>query len=79
MKTEYTQNGTYITIRTHKHNNMNAYTRTGVYLLSNTNIWWTYIYIYIYICIFIYYIGNNYMFRYFSLAIFRLINEKLAY
>ena len=51
MKTEYTHNGTYITTRTHKHNNMNAYTRTGVYLLSNTNIWWTYIYIYIYLFI----------------------------
>ena len=31
--------------------------------------------IYIYI---IYYIDNNYMFRHFSLAIFRLINEKLS-
>jgi len=29
------------------------------------------------ICI-IYYIKNNYMFRHFSLAIFRLINEKLS-
>jgi len=29
------------------------------------------------ICI-IYYINNNYMFRPFSLAIFRLINEKLS-
>ena len=33
------------------------------------------IYIYIYI---IYYIGNNHMFRHFSLAIFRLIYEKLS-
>jgi len=34
-----------------------------------------YIYIYIYN---IYYIDNNYMFWHFSLAIFRLINEKLS-
>ena len=40
-------------------------------LLSNTTIWWWDIYT-------IYYIDNNYMFRHFSLAIFRLINEKLS-
>ena len=32
----------------------------------------------IYIYIYKHYIGNNYMFRHFSLAIFRLINEKLS-
>jgi len=42
--------------------------RIGAYLLSNTTIWW--------IDIYIYYIDNNYMFRHFSLAIFRLNNCK---
>ena len=45
--------------------------RIGVYLLSNTTIWWIDIYI-------VYYIDNSYMFQHFSFAIFRLINEKLS-
>ena len=46
-------------------------TRIGVYLLSNTTIWWIDIYT-------IYYIGTNYMFWHFPLAIFMLIYEKLS-
>ena len=47
--------------------------QTGVYLLSNTTIWWRYIYIYI-----IYYIENNYMFRHLIIAIFRLYMKHLV-
>ena len=44
----------------------NKITIIGVYLLSNTTIWWIDIYI-IFIYIYnIYYIDNNYMFRHFS-------------
>ena len=46
-------------------------TRIGVYLLSNTTTLWIHIYT-------IYYIGRNYMFWHFPLAIFRLIYEKLS-
>jgi len=49
---------------------------TGVYLLSNTTIWWRNIYMYIYIYI-IYYIENNYMFRRLIMAIFRLYMKHL--
>ena len=44
----------------------------GVYLLSNTTVWWIYIYIYI-----IYYIENNYMFRRLIMAIYRLYMKHL--
>ena len=47
----------------------------GLYLLSNTTIWWIYIYIYI---LFIYYIENNYMFRRLVMAIFRLYMKHIV-
>jgi len=42
----------------------------GVNLLSNTTIWWIYIYK-------IYYVENNYMFRHYIVAIFRLYMKHL--
>ena len=58
-------------VRANASENKYVTSRTGVYLLSNTTIWWIDIYI-------IYYIDNNYMFQLFSLPIFRSINEKLS-